>query len=80
MEHYILICRSLTYTQRAARLLQRSGMYAAVIKAPQSVSDEGCSYGVRVRGADLERAREILASGGLTVRRTAALGGRGGGL
>ena len=45
---YLIMCRSLTYAQRSSRLLERSGITATVMKAPQSVSGNGCGYSVAV--------------------------------
>ena len=41
MQHYLIMCRSLTYAQRAQQALERAGIPAAVVKAPQSVSAAG---------------------------------------
>ena len=43
---YLIMCRSLTYAQRSAALLERSGITAAVVKAPQGLSSNGCGYAV----------------------------------
>ena len=38
MQRYCLImCRSLTYAQRSSQVLERAGITATVLKAPQSV-------------------------------------------
>ena len=34
---YLIMCKSLTNAQRAALLLERRGIGAAVVKAPQSL-------------------------------------------
>ena len=46
MTQYLIMCRSLTHAQRSARLLERQGISAAVIKAPQELSRHGCAYAV----------------------------------
>ncbi len=43
---YLIMCRSLTTAQRAALLLERRGISAAVIKAPQYLRQNGCGYAV----------------------------------
>lgn len=45
---YLIMCRSLTYAQRAARTLERVGISAGVIKAPAGLTGNGCSYCVTV--------------------------------
>lgn len=41
---YLIMCRSLTNAQRSAALLERKGISATVIKAPQGLSTSGCGY------------------------------------
>lgn len=49
MTQYLIMCRSLTNAQRSAKLLERSGITAVVIKAPQGLSTSGCGYAVMLR-------------------------------
>ncbi len=56
---YLFMCRSLTAAQRAAAVLNRSGISAFVIKVPQRLSEGGCGYAVSVRRR-LEEADDIL--------------------
>ena len=41
---YLIMCKSLTNAQRAAVLLERRGITATVVKAPQSLRQNGCGY------------------------------------
>lgn len=41
---YLIMCRSLTQAQRAAKLLEKNGITASVVKAPQGLSNRGCAY------------------------------------
>ena len=41
---YLIMCRSLTNAQRSAAILERKGISASVIKAPQGISTSGCGY------------------------------------
>ena len=59
MMHYLIMCRSVTAAQRAARLLDRSLIRAAVTKAPSHLSHSGCAYAVRLCGK-LEEAVRLL--------------------
>ena len=60
MQYSLILCRSLTYAQRAARTLERAGVTATVRKAPQGASDRGCMYAVKLRTTSLQRAVRIL--------------------
>lgn len=57
MTLYLITFRSLTHAQRSARLLERRGMTATVIKAPPDLTGSGCAYAVTLRG----RPEEALA-------------------
>lgn len=46
MTQYLIMCRSLTAAQKSARLLERAGITAVVIKAPQRLTGSGCGYAV----------------------------------
>lgn len=52
--------RSLTYAQRAMHMLERSGVTVGLVKAPQSVSQAGCTYGLRLRSHQLQYSLELL--------------------
>lgn len=41
---YLIMCRSLTSAQKSSALLERKGISASVIKAPQGLSTKGCGY------------------------------------
>ena len=60
----LILCRSLTNAQRAALLLERKGITAAVRKAPQHLRGNGCGYAVGV-GRRWEDAVRLLQQNGL---------------
>lgn len=64
MKQYLIMCRSLTYAQRAERVLARAGIGSVVIKAPQCLLTGGCGYAVSLR-RDFERAVTTLKNNGL---------------
>ena len=43
---YVFMCRSLTYAQSAARMLEKNAISASVKKAPAGLSGIGSSYSV----------------------------------
>ena len=49
--------RSLTYAQRAARVVERRGFSSVLVRLPQGVSKKGCGYALIFRS----RAKEALA-------------------
>ena len=48
MTRYLIMCRSLTHAQRSARLLERAGITATVIKTENGLSSSGCRYAVQL--------------------------------
>ena len=64
---YILLCRSMSSAQRAARALQRAGIFASVTKAPQSANPGGCTYGVKIGERNLSPAQEILREQNIAI-------------
>ncbi len=65
MLHYLIMCRSLTYAQRAARVLERSGITAVITKAPPGTTDAGCAYCVKIWENRLRDALAALRQQGL---------------
>lgn len=66
---FMLMCRSLTYAQRTARVLERAGVTGSVARAPKSVSNRGCAYCVLVPERHGDRALSILTGAGLSPER-----------
>lgn len=64
MSSYLVMCRSLTYAQRAVRILERSGITAVIAKAPSGLSAEGCTYGIKISDKNFTIALSYLKSAG----------------
>ena len=77
MQYTIIMLRSLTYAQRAARALERMGFFVSVTKAPQELAQTGCHYGVKVRAANLDDALAMLERSGFQPGRIIGLDDRG---
>lgn len=61
----LFMSKSLTYAQRSARVLERRGISAIVMRSPRELSSGGCGYCVRVS--------ERRAADALAVLRAASL-------
>jgi len=61
---YIIMCKSLTNAQRGSLLLERRGISASVVKAPQSLRGSGCGYAISLYRR-LREAVEALRSSSL---------------
>ena len=60
MVYAMLVCRSLTYAQRTAAVLERSGISSFVQRTPGTFAPTGCSYSVKLPYGRLEAALERL--------------------
>lgn len=69
MVYYLVVCRSMTFAQRTSAALERAGITAQILRAPKSISGEGCSYAVRLAERDLSQALIVLNRVGLTPSR-----------
>ena len=74
MPYYLIMCRSLTYAQRAARVLEQNGISGIVTKAPQGAVQEGCAYCVKVSERKLTDALTALHGGGFEPSKVFLLG------
>lgn len=77
MLQYLLMSRSLTYAQRAARALERAGVSAVVSRIPMGVTDSGCSYCVKIPEKKLTLALKALRAAELDPLRIYAMTGDG---
>ena len=69
MDHYLFAVRSATQAQRAAKVLNSGGIHASVQRLPVEFAGQGCTYAVRVDGADYEAARQRLLQARLAPER-----------
>ena len=65
---YLIMCKSLTNAQRAAMLLERRGISAVVVKAPQHLRTNGCGYAVSLYRR-LDEAAAMLKEANLLTGR-----------
>lgn len=66
---YLLTFRSLTYAQRAARVLERAGVTGTVSRVPKAAATRGCAYCVIVAARHRDWAVNILTGAGLGPER-----------
>lgn len=78
MVNYLILCRSLTYAQRSATVLERAGVTARIMRCPKGLSTEGCSHCVKIQNHTLERALDILSHAGLKPKHVFGNDGAGG--
>ena len=77
MLYYLIVCRSLTYAQRTAAALERTGITARVLRSPKSIAGEGCSHSVKISQRSLPEALLVLQRADLTPNRIFITAGAG---
>ena len=77
MVFYLIICRSLTYAQRTAAVLERVGITARILRSPRNLDAEGCSHAVKISERSLSLALTVLAREGLSPKRVYILAADG---
>lgn len=60
MFYYLIVCRSLTFAQRTAAILERSGIAAHILRTPKELTEKGCSYSVKIAEKRLKDALVAL--------------------
>ena len=68
MLYYLIICRSLTYAQRTARILERAGISGHIMRAPKLVAKEGCGHCVKIAERRLSDAIPALQREGMAPK------------
>ena len=63
--HILLLCRSLTYAQRSAKILERAGITGMITRMPRMEGIRGCAYGVLIKTKHREHAISALVKAGL---------------
>ena len=73
MKQYMITFRSVTYAQRGERSLAKRGISCTVGRTPKWMEQQGCGYGLTLRGANIYRAVDALRQDGLSWRRVYVL-------
>jgi hypothetical protein len=77
MIYYFINCRSLTYAQRAKRILERAGIAAYIVRTPQSIAGSGCSHSVKVVERRFEAGMAVLREVKFPISRVYMSAGEG---
>ena len=57
---WLITFRSVTFAQRAERALQRRHLPCQIQRTPKHLTERGCGYCLRMRGADVPSAVDWL--------------------
>ena len=62
LQHYLLLCRSITHAQRMSAALEYAGVRARISRPPVGLSEKGCSYSVRIGAGAYDHAMQVLSA------------------
>lgn len=61
MNHCLIICRSITYAQRASRAMRGRGITHQIMRVPVGLVRSGCGYAIKIRRDHLKDALAAMA-------------------
>lgn len=68
MRYYITF-RSVTFAQRAERLLQKQNLRAGVMRTPRWMEEQGCGYALKLWTQDISAVVVLLRENQILLRR-----------
>ena len=76
--NWLITFRSVTFAQKAERMLQKAGIDCTMQRTPKELSQRGCGYCLRIQAKDAMAAVELVQEHGVSYGKIYALteGGR----
>lgn len=71
--NWLITFRSVTFAQKAERALNKAGIACTMRRTPRELSQRGCGYSLRLRGADALAAVLLLQEKQIGYRKTYAI-------
>ena len=69
MRVYFITVRSITFGQRAERVLRKGGINCSLQRTPRWMEEQGCGYCLRLWAKELKPAAELLVREGVPFRK-----------
>ena len=69
MRFYFITFRSVTYAQRAEKLLNQRGYRVSLMRTPRWMEEQGCGYCLGMKEADIRQAVELLRKMEIPMRK-----------
>ena len=69
MRLYYITFRSVTFAQRAEKLLTRKGMRVSIMRTPRWMEEQGCGYALKLWTDNISVAVKILQENRIQLRR-----------
>ncbi len=62
MRSCFITLRSVTFGQKAQRVLERAGIHGVLQRTPRWMEEQGCGYCIKLKGTDCAKAAQVLQS------------------
>ena len=69
MYFYFITFRSVTFAQRAEKLLNQQGYRVNLMRTPRWMEEQGCGYALKLWTNDISSAVRLLREGKVQLRR-----------
>ncbi len=76
MRYYLIICRSVTYAQRAQKALEEAGIRSRMLRSPKGLTERGCAYALQVKPSLFSKALTCLYEKNIKPYRAFAYDGK----
>lgn len=69
MRLYYITFRSVTFAQRAEKLLNQKGFRVSLMRTPRWMEEQGCGYALKLMTVDIVSAVSLLRENKIQLRR-----------
>ncbi len=69
MKFYYVTFRSVTFAQRAERILSQAGYRCTLLRTPRWMEEQGCGYALRIWAKDIGDTAALLRGHRVPLRR-----------
>ncbi len=69
MHFYFITFRSVTYAQRAEKLLNRQGIRVSLMRTPRWMEEQGCGYALKLWNHDILQVVNLLRENKIQLRK-----------
>lgn len=72
MGFYFITFRSVTFAQRAEKLLNQWGYRVSLMRTPRWMEEQGCGYALKFWGSDVRQVVKLLRENKIQLRKVYA--------
>ena len=69
MRFYFITFRSVTYAQRAEKLLNQRGYRVSLMRTPRWMEEQGCGYALKTGNPEIVRMVQLLRENRIQLRK-----------